>query len=162
SSPGNIRKADVLSRTNPEMDSGESSQAEDDMSLYKRGGVYWASFYVESIRHQRSTGSSNRRNAETIARRLKEQANLERFQIASFQPELTFRKLAAMFTRKGVVRQHHQSRLKMLIPYFGEIPVGRIDKGTVVQYRKHRHEQKQVTDATINRDIEVLRHILYW
>jgi hypothetical protein len=36
------------------------------VSLFKRGEVYWTYFYRDGVRHQYSTGTSNRRQAETI------------------------------------------------------------------------------------------------
>jgi len=53
-------------------------------------------------------------------------------------------------------------RLKVLLPYWGETPIGRIHKAMVVEYRRRRHAQKAVSDTTINRDLEALRHILFW
>jgi integrase len=53
-------------------------------------------------------------------------------------------------------------RLKLLLPYWADIPIGRIYKGLTTDYRKHRHAEKTVTDTTINRDLEALRHILFW
>ena len=41
------------------------------MSLIKRGNVWWSYFYQDGIRHQSSTGTCNRRQAETIEAKLK-------------------------------------------------------------------------------------------
>jgi hypothetical protein len=51
------------------------------VSLLKRGNVWWSYFSVDGIRHQYSTGTSNRRKAETIETKLKEEVNDQRFQI---------------------------------------------------------------------------------
>ncbi len=32
----------------------------------------------------------------------------------------------------------------------------------IPDYRRSRHAEKTVTDTTINRDLEALRHILFW
>ena len=45
------------------------------MSLFKRGKVWWSYFYVDGIRHQYSTETSNRRQADTIEAKLKEEVN---------------------------------------------------------------------------------------
>jgi integrase len=49
-----------------------------------------------------------------------------------------------------------------LLPYWSEISIGRIHKSLAADYRKRRHAEKTVTDSTINRDLGVLRHILFW
>jgi integrase len=52
--------------------------------------------------------------------------------------------------------------LKLLLPFWSEIAIGRIHKGIDTEYRKHRHAEKKITDTTVNRDLEALRHILFW
>ena len=48
------------------------------MSLYRRGGVYWFCLYMDGIRFCQSTGTGNRRQAETIEQRFKDELNLDR------------------------------------------------------------------------------------
>jgi integrase len=50
----------------------------------------------------------------------------------------------------------------MLLPYFADIPIGRINKSLVRDYRSTRHAAKQISPSTVNRDCAVLRHLLYW
>ena len=53
--------------------------------------------------------------------------------------------------------------MKVLLPYFADIPIGQISRAIVRDYRKYRHERKKtLSEATINRDLEVLRHLLFW
>jgi len=132
------------------------------VSLFKRGNVWWSYFYEDGIRHQQSTGSSNRRQAEKIAEKLKEDSNNRRFQIVQTDPAMTFGELAARFIASGSVRPHHLYHLKFLLPFFSEVPVLRITKSLADEFRKRRHAGKTIKDATVNRDISVLRHILYW
>src|SRR5438128_4331398 len=42
------------------------------------------------------------------------------------------------------------------------MPLHKITRAAAQQYRQERHRRKTVSDTTINRDIEVLRHMLYW
>jgi len=42
------------------------------------------------------------------------------------------------------------------------VPIGRITKSMTADYRRHRHAAKTVTDTTINRDLQALRHMLFW
>jgi integrase len=133
------------------------------VSLYKRGGVYWAIFYRDGIRHQESTGTSNRRKAETIENKLKEQINDQRFQLVDADPHMTLAELAARFVASGSVRPHHIYHLKFLLPFFETFPVLRITKALADEFRKARRSHNPaIKDATINRDLSTLRHILYW
>ena len=70
------------------------------MSLFKRGNVWWSYFYRDGVRHQYSTGTSNRRQAETIEAKLKEEVNNQRFQIVEADPNMTFGELAATVHRQ--------------------------------------------------------------
>src|SRR6202007_3287858 len=75
---------------------------------------------------------------------------------------VTFGDLVARFLATAEVRPHHTDRLGHLLPYFADIPLLRLNKGMAADYRIRRHKEKTVSDATINRDLSVLRHILYW
>ncbi len=132
------------------------------MTLWKRGNVFWAYVYVDGIRHAKSTGTGNRRNAEQIEQRFKEELNLKRQGMSQLVPDMTFGELAARFLAEGVQKPYHVDRLKVLLPFFGEIPIGRITKALARDYRTRRHAQKRVSDTTVNRDLEALRHILFW
>lgn len=133
------------------------------MSLWKRGNVWWAIFWVNGIRRQESTGTSNRKQAELIHQKLKQEANLRRHRIVQTDPKMTFDALAARFMANAAPTAYHIDRLKNLLPFFGDTPVVRIDKGMVREYiLKRRSEPRKIKDATINRDISVLRRVLYW
>ena len=135
------------------------------MSLLKRGSVWWSYFYLDGVRHQFSTGASNRRQAETIEAKLKEEANGRRFQLVQVDPHMTFDALAARFIASGTAHPHHIYHLKFLLPFFGETPVLRLTKPMTEEFRNHRKQERTGTpikDATVNRDLSVLRHILYW
>lgn len=132
------------------------------MSLFKRGAVWWAYFHVDGVRHQRSTGTGNRRHAERILQQMKDDAALARHGLPRADPDLTFGGLAARFIANASPRPHHLDRLKHLLPFFADRRVASITKPLVREYREHRHAQKRMADATINRDVSVLRHLLYW
>lgn len=133
------------------------------MSLYKRGNVYWSYVYVDGVRHAKSTGTSNRRRAERIDHDFKEELNLIRQGITEPHPEMTFGELAAHFIANGSPKPYHLDRLKVLLPFWAETPIGRITKGQVREYRAYRHEGKRkVSETTVNRDLEALRHILFF
>ena len=133
------------------------------MSLFKRGNIWWSYIYTEGVRHQYSTGTSNRRQAETIEGKLKEEVNNQRFQIVKADPAMTFGELAANFIASGSVRPHHLYHLKFLLPYFSDTPVVRLTKSLADEFRKYRQAANEsIKDATVNRDLSALRHILYW
>jgi integrase len=133
------------------------------VSLFRRGNVWWSYFYSDGIRHQYSTGASNRRQAETIEDKLKEDVNNRRFQIVQTDPNMKFGELAARFMAGSSVHPHHVYHLKFLLPFFSETPVLRVTKALADEFRRSRRAaNKTIKDATVNRDLSVLRHILYW
>jgi integrase len=132
------------------------------MSLMKRGNVYWSYLNQDGRRYSQSTGTGNLRQAMQIERRFRDELNLKRHQIAEPRPQMTFGELAAIFLAEGDRKNWHVDRLKLLLPHWSETPIGRIHKAMAVEYRKRRHASKTVTDTTINRDLEALRHILLW
>jgi integrase len=135
------------------------------LSLLKRGSVYWSYFYIDGIRHQASTGTSNHRQAETIEAKFKEEANAKRFQVVEADPRITFGELAARFIASGIAHKHHVYHLKFLLPFFVETPVLRLTKPMAEEFRRARMTGRigrPLKDATVNRDLSVLRHILYW
>jgi len=76
---------------------------------------------------------------------------------------MTFADLAARFLADGSPRPYHLDRLKVLLPYFGQWAIGRISKPAVREYRTYRRKEKpKLSETTLNRDVEVLRHLLYW
>jgi len=129
----------------------------------KRGNVWWVYLYRDGNRFQQSTGTSNRKQAERIEDKLKQELNDRRFQIVDADPAMTFGELAARFIASGSVRPHHLYHLKFLLPYFSDFPVLRMTKSLAEEFRKARHQMNPaIKDATVNRDLSVLRHILYW
>ncbi|HEY7616309.1 MAG TPA: tyrosine-type recombinase/integrase [Terriglobales bacterium] len=132
------------------------------MSLLKRGEVWWSYFYVGGVRHQQSTGTANRRQAEQIELKFKAEINARRHRLVQIDPTLTFGALAARFVASAGPKPHHLDRLKHLLPYFGNVPLVKITKSMAREFRRSRMSEKSIKDATVNRDLAVLRHLLYW
>jgi integrase len=132
------------------------------MALWKRDNVYWSYVWVDGVRQMKSTGTGNRRQAELIDQRFKQEANLKRHGVTQPAPDMTFGELAARFLAEGSPKPYHLDRLKVLLPYWNDTPIGRITKARARDYRAHRHAEKQVSDTTVNRDLEALRHMLFW
>jgi integrase len=132
------------------------------VSLFKRGNVYWSYVWEDGIRHARSTGTNNRRLAEQIDQKHKDEVLLKSAQLPDLKPKMLFAELAGRFLNEGSPKEWHRDRLKVLLPFFSNIEIGGITKGLVRRYRQKRHAEKQLTETTVNRDIECLRHLLYW
>jgi integrase len=132
------------------------------MSLYKRGGVYWSYIWQGGIRYARSTGTGKIRKAQDFDRNHKTELELKKFRPAELNPEMPFGALFSRFLADGEVKLFHVERSKAFLPYFAEKPIGEITKNEIIRYRKERHKQKKLTETTLNRDIEVLRHVLFW
>lgn len=132
------------------------------MSLCKRGRIWWSYIWLDGERHAKSTGTSNRRLAERVDQEFKEELQRARLGMHVPQPEMTFGALTARFLAQASPKPHHLDRLRHLLPFFSDIQIGRIGKALVREYRTQRHAQKMVSDATVNRDFSVLRHILFF
>jgi len=133
------------------------------VALFKRGNVYWSYVWLDGIRHAKSTGTANRRSAERIEARFKDELNLLRQGVAEPKPEMTVGELAARFLADGSPKPYHIDRLKLLLPYWGTTEIGRITKAGAREYREYRHKAKpNLSDTTVNRDLECLRHMLFW
>jgi len=142
------------------------------MSLYKRGPVYWSSVWIDGVRHMRSLETSNRRQAEQVETRWKDELHAQRFQLPQFRPEMPLAELWARFLAEGDVKPWHHQHAQKFLTMFADTPIGRITKNDIARFRRHRHEEharthrkvdaKPLSETTINRDIEVIRHLLYW
>jgi len=132
------------------------------MSLVKRGNVWWDYVWMDGIRHAKSTGTANRRKAEIIARQFREELNDIRRRVPQRNPDMTVGALAARFIADGMAKPHALDRLNHLLPFFSDLRVCDITSATVREYRQERHREKTIKEATVNRDLSVLRRLLYW
>jgi len=133
------------------------------VSLWKRGNVYWTYVYLNGKRYCKSTGTGNRRKAEIRDLEFKQELEKKRFQPAGLNPEMLFAELAARFVAQASPSPYHLDRLKNLLAYFGHFKLFEITKGKANEFRLARQsETRKIKDATINRDLSVLRHLLYW
>lgn len=141
------------------------------MSLYKRGKVYWSAVWIDGERHMRSLETPNRRKAEILENRWKEELHTQRFQLPQLRPDMLFGELYGRFLAEGDVKPYHKQHAKKFLEFFSEMPIGKITKNDIARYRKLRHEDyrrthtkagKPLSETTVNRDIEVIRRLLYW
>lgn len=132
------------------------------MTLFRRGKVWWSYVWVKGVRYGKSTRTTNRRLAEEVDREHKHELTFVREQAPQLNPEMTFEELVVRFMAQAGAKAWHLDRLKLLLPFFGEYRIGRITKNLAREYRKARHERRKLTETTVNRDLECLRHILFW
>jgi integrase len=132
------------------------------MSLYKRGNKWWSSVWMEGTRSLKPTGTSNRRKAEAIDRQHHDELNERRHRLPQLKPDMTLGELAALFIGNGMGKPHSLDRLKHLLPFFSDIPLLNINTSAIRKYRQERNREKTLTAATVNRDLSVLRRVLYW
>jgi integrase len=141
------------------------------VSLYKRGHVYWSAVWIDGVRHMRSLETANRRQAELLESRWKDELHSQRFQLPQLQPDMPLAELWARFLAEGDAKPYHRQHAKKFLEMFADIPIGRITRNDIARYRKFRHEEhrrthtktgKPLSETTINRDIEVIRRLLYW
>jgi integrase len=130
--------------------------------LYKRGGIWWVYKSIDGVRHCKSTGMSNRRMAEGIERKFCEELEAKAAGFTELKPEMTFAELSARFLAAGEIKAHHTDRLKVLLPFWGKRELHSISRATAREYRANRIKRDHVTDTTVNRDLEVARHICFW
>ncbi len=131
------------------------------MSLFKRGHIYYSYVWLKGVRHSRRTGTGNRREAELIELEFKKELQLM-LEKPKLDPSLEFGALAARFLANGNVKPYHLDRLKVLLPYFTLVPIGKLNRSLVADYKKRRLAQRALAPATLNRDVQVLRHLLFW
>lgn len=130
------------------------------MGLYKRGRVYWCQFYINGVRQLHPTGTNNRREAQEIFQQIRRRANARKHRVIIDGHIPKFMEVAGLFLSKTGNKRYHRDRLNYLLPSFGKHRADQITKGMVEEYRTMR--LKKVKGATVNRDVSVLRHVLYW
>jgi integrase len=141
------------------------------MSLYRRGKVYWSAIWIDGVREMRSLETTNRRRAELLEQQFKEELHTRRFHLPDLKPQMLFGELYARFLAEGDVKPYHIERSKQFLPFFTEMPIGQITRNDIARYRKQRHAEhlrgkeetaKPLSETTVNRDIEVVRRLLFW
>lgn len=132
------------------------------MTLFKRGGVWWAYWWIDGVRSHASTGTGNKRLAQQIEQKLRDEAIARKHGLIVTDPHLTFGQLAARFIADAAPTDYQLGRLEELLPFFADREITTINKGHAAEYRLWRKRQKAVSDATVNRDLSVMRRILNW
>ena len=131
-------------------------------TLFKRGGIWWAYWWMDGVRSHASTETGNKRLAKQIGQKLRDDAVARKHQMITTDPRLTIGELAARFIADAGPTPYQLGRLEELLPFFADRAVTSINKGHADEYRLWRKQQKPLSDATVNRDLSVMRRILNW
>lgn len=128
--------------------------------LIKRAGVWHIDKQINGRRICQSAGTDNLEEAERYLARLIEQTR--QAQIYGVRPQRAFEHAAAKFVLEN---QHKRSlssdigRLKLLMPWIGELTLDKVHMGTLQPWIEHRRGEG-VAVGTINHGLKVVRRIL--
>ncbi len=128
--------------------------------LVKRIGIWHIDKQISGRRICQSTGTAHLEEAERFLARLTEETR--QAQIYGVRPERTFEQAAAKFVLEN---QHKRSlgsdigRLKLLIPWIGDVALHKIHMGTLQPWIEHRRQEGAAV-GTINHGLKIVRRNL--
>lgn len=138
------------------------------MAIYKRGRVYWYSFWFSGERIQRSTKQGNPRVARTLEAACKTALAKGEVGIIEKKPAPTFREFAKDFRKsfetkcaeKPLTVEFYNSKLARLLEFspLAGARLDQIDESLIDSYVQHR--RKVVSPASTNRELATLRKAL--
>jgi integrase len=131
------------------------------VSIYKRGRIFQSNIVLDGARHQQSLKTSNRRQAEAIEQKIREELINKRFRLPQVDLDITFGQLALKFLASPAATKYHQERIRQVLTALAETRVCDLTRGDLAAYRATRTGDG-VTDATVNRDLSVLRRVINW
>ncbi len=128
--------------------------------LKKRAGIWHIDKRICGRRICQSTGTDQLAEAEIFLARLTEESR--QATIYGVRPERSFEEAAAKFVLEN---QHKRSirsdmgRLKLLVPWIGNIDLNKLHRGSLEPWIAHRHAEGAAV-GTINHGLKVVRRIL--
>lgn len=128
--------------------------------LIKRAGVWHIDKRIGGRRVCQSTGTSSLEEAERYLAKLVEETR--QAQIFGVRPTRTFEQAAAKFVLENSHKRSLSSdigRLKLLMPWIGDVPIDKIQTGTLRPWIEHRQAEGAAA-GTINHGLKVVRRIL--
>jgi integrase len=128
--------------------------------LVKRGGRWHIDKRLGGRRVCQSTGSAELTEAEKVVARLAEETRLA--QLFGIRPPRTFEQAAAKYVSENTHKRSLEadvSRLKQLMPWVGQVSLGRLHRGTLEPWVARR-QKAGVAAGTINHGLKVVRRIL--
>jgi len=120
------------------------------MAIYKRGKTWWMSFNFNGKHIQKTTKSTNKRDAETIERAYRTQLAKGEVGIETKPDAPIFKEAMADFlawvtiehqNKPNTVRSYN-STSKALIGFFAVTPIDEVESGDVERFKQWRSKQK--------------------
>lgn len=133
------------------------------MGLLKRNKVWWMSFMYQGRQVRRTTGTTDKRLAESILCKLKVQIAEGRFFETREEQERTFGEMMDRYLTECAVLKAPKSHqrdcqaLNHLRPLFGETVLAAITPKLLAGYKTQRRIEK-AAPATINKELQLVRH----
>ncbi len=127
--------------------------------LYKRNGIWHIDKHIGGRRVCQSTSATNLDEAEHFVARLAEQTR--QAQIYGVRPVRSFEQAAARFVLDNRHKRSLRSdigRLKLLMPWIGQVSLDKLHSGTLQPWVEYRRNQG-ISIGTINHGLKVVRHI---
>ena len=136
------------------------------MGLYKRGTLWWMRFSIQGKQIRRSTGTSDRKLADKVFRKVMgEIAEGDWFERLPGE-EKTLSELFGKYleehskpNKSGKSYVRDKAIAERMVKEFGDVTVAEVSAETIFDYKKKRRE-KNVAPATLNKELSFLRHAL--
>lgn len=139
------------------------------MAVYKRGDVWWMEFVKGGRRVRRSTGVSNKREAEKIEAAYKTQIEKGEVGIETRKPAPMLREFAQQFAdfvsarhaEKPQTVDFYAKKLKQVLRFeqLREAKLDQIDEAMIERYVVWR--RRSVSATSVNRELATLRRLLH-
>jgi len=133
------------------------------MGLVKRNHVWWMSFMYQGRQVRRSTGTTDKRLAESILCKVKVQIAEGQFFETREEQERTFGDMMARYLKERAVLKAPKSHqrdcqaLAHLLPVFGDTVLAEISPKLLAGYKTQRRIET-AAPATINKELQLVRH----
>lgn len=133
------------------------------MGLVKRNHVWWMSFMFQGRQVRRTTGTTDKRLAESILCKVKVQIAEGRFFETREEQERTFEEMMDRYLKECAVLKAPKSHqrdcqaLNHLRPVFGELVLAEITPKLLAGYKAQRRTE-HAAPATINKELQLVRH----
>ena len=129
--------------------------------MHKRSGIWYTCIRFKGKKIQRSLGTDNKKSAQKIENRIKDQVNDGKYFERLAGHNRTFNDMMDKFMKEhapkvsGSMQNSYASSLKHLIPFFGEVALLSVTKKKLSKYKVLRKNER-AKPATINRELAML------
>ena len=133
------------------------------MGLVKRNRVWWMSFMYQGQQVRRTTGTTEKRLAESILCKVKVQIAEGQFFETREEQERTFREMMDRYLKERAVLKAPKSygrdltALNHLLPVFGDKVLAAVTPKGLAGYKAQRRVE-HAAPASINKELQLVRH----